>query len=128
MRRLSGSTTARPATSLPSSPPRTSTTAAFACGPSRVDGPPFPQATHAHAVLRRLVSVRRRARCARLGAALAVVLAAAGCGGGTGPVSSGPPGIDSPDATFDASGGPEQLAFDAAGNLYVSDCFAARVY
>jgi hypothetical protein len=43
-------------------------------------------------------------------------------------VSSGPPGIDSPDATFDASGGPEQLAFDAAGNLYVSDCFAARVY
>jgi len=43
-------------------------------------------------------------------------------------VSSGPPGIDSPDATFDASGGPEQLAFDAAGNLYVSDCSAARVY
>ena len=76
------------------------------------------------------MSVRRRARRARLGAALAVVLAAsaAGCGGGAGPVSSGPPGIDSPDATFDASGGPEQLAFDAAGNLYVSDCSAARVY
>lgn len=76
------------------------------------------------------MSVRRRARGARLGAALAVVLAAsaAGCGGGGGPVSSGPPGIDSPDATFDASGGPEQLAFDAAGNLYVSDCSAARVY
>ena len=76
------------------------------------------------------MSVRRRARPARLGAALAVVLAAsaAGCGGGAGPVSSGPPGIDSPDATFDASGGPEQLAFDAAGNLYVSDCSAARVY
>ena len=76
------------------------------------------------------MSVRSRARGARLGAALAVVLAAsaAGCGGGAGPVSSGPPGIDSPDATFDASGGPEQLAFDAAGNLYVSDCSAARVY
>ena len=76
------------------------------------------------------MSVRRRARRARLGAALAVVLAvsAAGCGGGAGPVSSGPPGIDSPDATFDASGGPEQLALDAAGNLYVSDCSAARVY
>ena len=76
------------------------------------------------------MSVRRRARPAPLGAALAVLLAAsaAGCGGGAGPVNSGPPGIDSPDATFDASGGPEQLAFDAAGNLYVSDCSAARVY
>ena len=84
-------------------------------------------------VMRPCTSVRRRARPSRpLGAALAVSLGLGeqGCGGGAGPVNSGPPGIDEPRRRRStASGGPGAARRStAAGNLYVSDCSAARVY
>ena len=61
--------------------------------------------------------------------ACSFLVVAAGCGsskpGGT---VAGPLGVSNPVARFSADGGPEGFVFDGAGNLYTSDCFAARVF
>ena len=53
----------------------------------------------------------------------------AGCRGGSaeGESGEGPPGVPNSDVRFSTSG-PEALAFDKKGNLYVTDCYAARVF
>ena len=56
-------------------------------------------------------------------------LVGAGCRGGStaGGSGEGPPGVPNSDVRFSTSG-PEALAFDKKGNLYVTDCYAARVF
>jgi trimeric autotransporter adhesin len=61
--------------------------------------------------------------------ALCTALFLAGCDGsddeGTG---AGPSGVAGQKAAFAKEGGPEFLAVDGAGDLYVTDCWAARVF
>ena len=56
-------------------------------------------------------------------------LVGAGCRGGSaaGGSGEGPPGVPNSDVRFSSSG-PEALAFDKKGNLYVTDCYAARIF
>ena len=60
--------------------------------------------------------------------ALLTVGVVTGCGGSQSS-TAGPAGAEGTESeTFSTDGGPEFVAFDGAGNLYVSDCFAARVF